>query len=345
MHFSAHLALPHAAQRLAPGLALSILVAAVAWALAVFETASLGQAWIGSLVLALIIGSALHVAVGLPERLRPGVDFSAKKLLELAIVFLGATMDIAAMGELELALLAGVAVFVVAAMAMGYSIGRAMDLSPRMSALIACGNAICGNSAILAAGPVLRAHKDEMASALAFTAALGIGTVLVLPFIRLAFGMDDTGYGILAGLTVYAVPQVLAAAAAGGMTAVQIGALVKLMRVLMLGPVLIVLGLLSGGDTSGAERRRLVPNFIIGFVVFALLRAFGVFPDAWIPVMAAASEWLSLIAMAALGLSVNLRTIGQAGGRVIVAEILSVVALALMAGTLLVGLDLAGVIG
>ncbi|GGE53201.1 UPF0324 membrane protein [Agaricicola taiwanensis] len=331
--------------RLAPGLALAVGVAVAARGLATVEAWLFGQAWVSDLVLALLIGSLIHLAYGLPERLKPGATFGAKTLLEIAIVLLGATMNLAVMGQQEFALAGLVAGFVVAAVAIGYVIGRALGLEPRLAALVACGNAICGNSAILAAAPVIRAKAHEIAAALAFTALIGLGTVLVLPLIRALIGMQDISYGILAGLTVYAVPQVLAAASAGGAVSVQVGAMVKLMRVLMLGPVIIALGLASGRGAPAGDRPRLVPAFIIGFVALAALRAFGLIPEVLITPMGEASEVLSLVAMAALGLVVNLRTVGHAGGRVLAAGVLSLTALALMSGLVLFVLDHLGTIG
>ena len=79
-----------------------------------------------------------------------------------------------------------------------------------MALLVACGNAICGNSAIAAVAPVIGADSKDVVAAIAFTAVLGVLMVLGLPlFIPLA-GLSEHQYGTLAGLTVYAVPQVLA---------------------------------------------------------------------------------------------------------------------------------------
>src|SRR3546814_8154148 len=102
--------------------------------------------------------------------------------------------------------------------------------------LIACGNAICGNSAIAAVAPVIDAESDDVAAAIGFTAVLGVVVVLAMPGLAALAGFEGAKAGALAGLTVYAVPQVLAAAAPMGPAAVQMGTLVKLTRVLTLGP-------------------------------------------------------------------------------------------------------------
>ena len=102
-------------------------------------------------------------------------------------------------------------------------IGRALGLNKKLATLVACGNSICGNSAIAAAAPVIDAEPRDIASAIAFTAVLGVIMVLALPLALVGLGMTGAQYGVLSGLTVYAVPQVLAAAQPGGMIAVQAG--------------------------------------------------------------------------------------------------------------------------
>src|SRR5690606_31975522 len=121
-----------------------------------------------------------------------------------------------------------------------------------LALLIACGNAICGNSAIAAVAPVIRAEREQVASAIAFTAVLGVVAVLGLPLLIAPLALSDTEYGVLAGLTVYAVPQVIAAAFPVSVAAGQMATLVKLARVLLLGPVVLLLALLHRQPSAGA---------------------------------------------------------------------------------------------
>src|SRR6202008_1901383 len=122
---------------------------------------------------------------------------------------------------------------------------RALGLPQRISILIACGNSICGNSAIAAVAPVIGAAADEIAASIAFTAVRGVIVVLLLPLLAPVLLLSLTQYGVLAGLTVYAVPQVLAATLPIGALANQVGTVIKLVRVLMLGPVVLGLSLLA----------------------------------------------------------------------------------------------------
>ena len=133
----------------------------------------------------------------------------------------------------------------------------------------------------------------------------------------------------MAGLTVYAVPQVIAAAAPGGLVAMQAGTLVKLLRVLMLGPVILVLGFLERRRSGTPSRRSavLLPWFIVGFVLLATIRSLGLVPESVQGIPPVLASGLTVVAMAGLGLSVDIRAIAAAGGRVVVAASLSLAVL------------------
>jgi len=312
-----------------PGLVLAALIALLAAGLQVAEVQVFGRAWFEALVLAILLGVAFHTIFGLHDRLRPGVHFSSKLLLEAAIVLLGASVSAAAIGKAGLPLVAAIAGVVFAAIAISYGIGRVIGLPHKLALLVACGNSICGNSAIVAAAPVIEAESEHITASIAFTAALGILVVLFLPLFKLQLDMSERQYGVLAGLTVYAVPQVLAATAPVGLLSTQVGTLVKLIRVLLLGPVILLLGL-AGGKAAGPSRpdlSRLVPWFIIGFLAMMALRSANLIPEAALPPIAVASTLLTLVSMAALGLMVDLRAVLASGGRVLTTGVLSLAVL------------------
>ncbi|HET7708631.1 MAG TPA: putative sulfate exporter family transporter [Sphingomicrobium sp.] len=324
--------------RILPGLLLCAGISAMALALEWAEAALFGRAWIEALVLAILAGTAVRSAWSPPERWRPGVDFSAKFLLEVAVVLLGASLSAQALAAAGPALLAGIAGVVAVSLAATYALGRAAGLPKRMAVLVASGNSICGNSAIAVVAPVIGAKAADVASAIAFTAVLGVAVVLILPLLAAPLALGAEAYGIVAGLTVYAVPQVLAATAPIGAVAMQIGTMVKLVRVLMLGPLVLALSVIAArrGDDSGRPGRlpplhRLVPWFIIGFLLLALLRSLGWIPAALLEPMAASSSMLMVLAMAALGLGVDVRAVAAAGRRLSLVVTLSLLLLGVMA--------------
>ena len=321
----------HAIRTALPGVALCALVTAAACALEGLETAMFGRAWLESLVLAILLGTAIRTLLRLDARFEPGIQVGAKLLLEIAVVLLGVSVSANALLENGVALVGGIAAVVAIAIVLSYTLGRGFGLPHKMALLIACGNSICGNSAIAAVAPVIDADGKDVAAAIAFTAVLGVVVVLALPLTVPLLSFSPIQFGVFAGLTVYAVPQVLAATGSVGLSSVHIGTLVKLVRVLMLGPVVVVLSLM--GRAEGGRRPALshmVPWFIAGFLLMLTLRSFGAIPAAAIAPAHAAANLLTIMSMAALGLGVDDRSVMRAGGRVAAVVILSLLVLATM---------------
>lgn len=324
--------------RILPGLFLCVIVSLVALALQRAEVALFGRAWIETLVLAIVVGAVVRSFWSPSDRWQPGIDFSGKFLLELAVVLLGASLSMRALAAAGPALLAGIAAVVFVSLVATYALGRTAGLPRKMAMLVASGNAICGNSAIAAVAPVIGAKASDVASAIAFTAVLSVAVVLALPFLAMPLGLGAEEFGIVAGLTVYAVPQVLAATAPLGAIAMQVGTLVKLVRVLMLGPLVLALSVMMArrGGTSNRPGglpplHRLLPWFIVGFLLLAVLRSLGMIPELLLQPMAAAASMLMVLAMAALGLGVDVRAVAAAGARVSLVVTLSLLLLGAMA--------------
>jgi uncharacterized integral membrane protein (TIGR00698 family) len=323
-----------------PGILLCIGLTLVAAVLEAIEVRLLREPYLEALVLAIILGVVVRSRWTPGSIWNDGIQFSSKILLEIAVVLLGGSISVATVVALGPILLFGISGIVAVAIATSYAICRGVGLPKKMSVLIACGNSICGNSAIAAVAPIIGADGDDVASSIAFTAVLGVVVVLGLPLLVPVLALSLVQYGILAGLTVYAVPQVLAATLPIGALSNQIGTVVKLVRVLMLGPVVLGLSFIAGqlrSKNAGSPKERrnpglfeLVPWFIIGFLLVAALRSMGMIPAGWLKPIATAATALTTISMAALGLGVDVNVVAGAGLRVVVAVTASLVVLALM---------------
>jgi len=316
-----------------PGIVLCIAVAGVSAALEAAERRLFAHPYVEALVLAILLGMVVRSIWSPSERWLAGIAFSAKQLLEVAVMLLGASISFAAIAASGIALLGAIAATVVVTLALSFGISRMLGLTTRLSILIACGNSICGNSAIAAVAPVIGADSDEIASSISFTAILGVMMVLGLPLLIPLLHLSATQYGILAGLTVYAVPQVLAATVPAGLVSTQIGTLVKLMRVLMLGPVVVGLSLVAPRLRGGVRSKttvgffRLVPWFILGFLALSVLRSFDIVPAMMLGPLTTITTFLTVVSMAALGLGVDVRVLANVGGRVTAAVTLSLMLL------------------
>jgi uncharacterized integral membrane protein (TIGR00698 family) len=326
-----------------PGIALCVGVTAVAKLMERAEVGLWGHPYLEGLVIAILLGVAIRAFWAPGPLWAKGIGFSAKTLLEIAVVLLGASISGALVWALGPFLLVGIAIVVAIAIVSSYALCRGLGLPRKMSVLIACGNSICGNSAIAAVAPVIGAKPDDVASSIAFTAVLGVIVVLGLPLLVPVLGLSLTQYGTLAGLTVYAVPQVLAATLPIGALANQVGTVVKLVRVLMLGPVVLGLSLVASrmrGDAGTNGRRwpplkELVPWFIVGFLLLALARSLGFIPQNVVEPLRTVASILTTIAKAALGLGVDVRKVAKAGLRVTTAVTASLIVLGLISFALI----------
>lgn len=329
-----------------PGLALASAIALVAWGLQKGEEAALGHAVVEAIVLAILVGMIVRTAWKPGPRWEPGIKLAGKGVLETAIVLLGASVDLPVLFRAGPALAVGIVVVVACGLAGGYAVGRLLGLNPKLATLVATGNAICGNSAIAAVAPVIEADREDVASSIAFTAVLGVIVVLTLPLLIPLLGLSHYQYGALAGLTVYAVPQVLAATLPISPLSGDVGTLVKLVRVLLLGPVVVFFSLLHRRRTAaaapsgeaGAKRislRGYVPWFIVGFLLLAALRSLGALPTEVAGPLREVSRAMTIAAMAALGLGVDVRTLRQVGARVVAAVLASLLIL-IAASTILI---------
>jgi uncharacterized integral membrane protein (TIGR00698 family) len=330
------------AKNLFPGVLLCVAITGVAMLLEIVEVHFAGVAYLEALVLAILLGVALRTAWKPGPRFNPGINFSAKLLLEIAIVMLGASVSAATIMALGPALILGIALIVAVAIGASYLICRALGLPQRMSILVACGNSICGNSAIAAVAPVIGADGDDIACSISFTAVLGVIVVLTLPLLVPVLKLSLTQYGVLAGLTVYAVPQVLAATLPIGALSNQVGTVIKLVRVLMLGPVVLGFSLLMGRmrpagsrPNRGLRPHEFVPWFIVGFLILLGARSLGLIPAMVLPAVTRTAALLTTVAMAALGLGVDVCVVARTGIRVTAAVTCSLVVLGAMSYALI----------
>lgn len=309
-----------------PGIVLCCAVALVAH-LAGMAQRAVGHQVIDAYVGAILIGMALRTFAQPGRPFDKGIDFSARTLLEIGVALLGASIGYGLVPGLSLGIVLGAMALVVIGMALSFAIGRALGLSKNLAIMVACGSSICGNSAIAAVAPAIRAEPPEVTAAIAFTAIWGLPLAILYPFFFDTMGLTAAQYGAFAGLSIYSVPQVLAATLPIGAVATQIGTFTKLVRVMMLAPVLLVVSL---ANARSRNVRVTLPWFIYAFLALVALRSLGLIPDeprAW---LLTASNLLTLVAMAALGLSADARVLLRSGSRVSLAALASMILIGVM---------------
>lgn len=304
---------------------------------------------ISAAILAIIVGTLAKNLLALPESIRTGCRHAVKKIIPVAIVCMGAGVNLVSIRAIGLPAFAIVLISVAAALAGGYYIGRAIGLCPRASLLLGAGTGICGNSAIVAVAPLIDARDEDLALSIGTVNLLGLLAMLLWPVLGFQFGLSSDAYGIWTGTTIHAVPQVVAAGFAYGTGAGELATLVKLVRVTMLAPMVFVLALMharthrqaqaSLGEAALKVRYKMVvPWFVWGFVGMAVLSTAGLIPSLWFEptsalggttsvsvtaVLKQAGELLLALAMAAIGLELNLRVLARVGARALLAGVLT----------------------
>lgn len=308
-----------------PGVALSLVVALLASAgepliSRLIETVTGRPITIPAVVLALIIGMALH-GVALRPTFKPGLAFSGKKLLRIAIALLGfrvALGDIVALGWSTVAI---VIVAMVATLASGMVLARLLGLGEPFGALAGGATAVCGASAALATATVLptypRRDADTVFTVVAVN-ALSTLAMVAYPALGPLLGFDDRTTGILLGATIHDVAQVVGAGFSVSETAGDAAVIVKLFRVFLLLPVVLGIGWwFSGRGGSASNAKTPVPVFALAFLAFALLNSAGLVPAQVRTVAVWLSGWGLLVAIAALGLGTSIGALLRVGWRTI----------------------------
>jgi uncharacterized integral membrane protein (TIGR00698 family) len=324
------LALPSSAtiQKLAPGILLSLAVAIASYLAApLLKSMTGGRLALPDMVVALIIGIALHGIASTP-RFEPGLTFCVKKLLRWAIGLLGLRI---ALGDI-LGLGLGTALLVVASMALtivaAIWLAKLLGGDAGFGALAGAANAVCGASATLATASVVPDYKNKSAD-VAFTVVMAnaVSTVVMLayPPLCLWLGYDDRLTGVMLGATIHDMAQVVGAGYAVSEGVGNTAVIVKLFRVFLLLPVVVLIGwwFLRQGSEAGTAKVPL-PVFAFVFLGLCVLNSLMMANPALsagigYPVIKSAlgdvSKWGLLVAIAALGLGTSLRSILTIGWR------------------------------
>lgn len=320
-----------------PGLLLCLVTSSLAVCLSWAVSLSAGTPPIDPFTCAIVLGIAIRTTVNLPEAFAPGIRYGSVRLLEIAVFLLGFSLDFSVVNGGNFLFIGAVLALVCVMLVVSFTICRAVGLPEHLAVLVACGNSICGNAAIAAVAPAVHARNEDVVAAVTFSSVLGVLFVVGLPFIAAPTGLSAFQFGTFAGLTVYAVPQVVAATAPVGLVSTQIGTAVKLVRVLMLVPAVLIAPLLmrnSDDPQKGEGKQRLglvkvLPWFVPGFVAAAFFCNLGLVPAAASELTADVSRGLFVLAMAGLGLSVDLRKLMKVGPRLVISICLCLAALSL----------------
>jgi uncharacterized integral membrane protein (TIGR00698 family) len=309
---------PTAVRSLLPGLALAVVLALAAGWIAVGLGDPLAR---NPVLVAMLFGLVIGNCLVIPDSLRPGLQFTMRYLLRLAVVLVGFRITVRLLAELGWVPLTVAAIeLVVVLVLLRWIAVRVFKLDPELALLVATGSAVCGAAAILAMAATTRARQQNAGIAIALITLVGTVALLLYPIAFMGgwlAGLGDWWYGVFVGSSIYELAQVYGASFAVSEGALYAATLVKLSKVLMLVPLLLFVGLWRRrrgmADPATAADPLPFPWFIVAFVGVMLFNsAFTLHPDIR-NVILNVDQFLFLMVMVALGLSTRLSVMAEGG--------------------------------
>jgi len=343
-----------------PGYAFAAVVAVAAYGLQVLPFAPFTiisgsgvKHTVSAAIIAILLGLLLRNTLSLPAAIKAGCKSVVKRAIPIAIVMLGAELSFSSIAQIGGRAIALTMLCLVLALTAGYYAARMFGLSAKTAMLLGVGTGICGNSAIVAVAPLIDADDDDLVLSIGTVNLFGLLAMLAWPAVGAALEIRDEAFGVWSGVSIHAVPQVVAAGFAYSVAAGKLATLVKLFRVALLAPLVFVLSMVHARRRAAESKpenltvhyTKLVPWFVWGFVLLALMNTMGLIPTLGFelaPFLPGGAEHVSLdvgstltkvgqilltFAMAAIGLEVNLRQLAGVGGKAVLAGLVSTAAL------------------
>jgi uncharacterized integral membrane protein (TIGR00698 family) len=271
------------------------------------------------LVIAIVLGLLFQNLIGTPAAFKPGVVFSMRRVLRLAVVLLGLQLSFSQVAEIGGAGLAIIAATLAGTFLFTLWAGHVVGVDRKLAELIAAGTSICGASAVVATNTVTRASDEDVAYAVACVTVFGSASMLLYPVVQGLLQLTPHAFGLWAGASIHEVAQVVAAAYQNGADAGNFALMAKLSRVMLLAPMMMAVGYVStrkmrarSGQPSAAQSV-LVPWFVLGFVAMMVVSSLDVIPAADKTGIVQATTFLLMVALAAMGLQTDIRKLRAKG--------------------------------
>lgn len=275
---------------------------------------------IGGPVFGILMGIAVRNTIGVGPMFRPGLKFSSKQILQWSIIGLGFGLSIQQVASIGMDSLSVTFTVFAAAFVSAIVLGKLLGIPAKLKTLIGVGTAICGGTAIAATSPIIKPEEHEMAYAISTIFLFNVIGVIAFPLLGHWMNMSDVGFGLWSGTAINDTSSVVAAAYSFSNEAGDYATVVKLVRATFIIPLCLVLAVLvawrekrqGAGDFSLA---RIFPWFILWFVVASIVRSTGILPEAFLTAAAVVSKFMIVVALTAIGLSTDFRSMAVSGIR------------------------------
>jgi len=260
-----------------------------------------------SMILGIVLGNAMDWKKG-----KAAAAFASRKCLRLGVVFLGFQISIEKFIEVGPRGLLAVALIVITVFLSLRYLSKRIGITDSLGTLIAGGFAICGATAIAAISSTRKSEDRDVSYAVAIVTLCGTLSVFVIPALAALIGLSDATAGAWIGAAVHDVGQVIATASLMGSEALDSAVIVKLTRVVLLIPLIL---LLARGQSDSRSLRKATPTFVFAFVACALIVNTLSLPDSFISLGKESSKVLLSIGLFGMGLSVKWTQIRALGAK------------------------------
>ena len=300
------------------GLLLCLAIAVPSW--------FLGQAVpvIGGPVFAILIGMVITLVLTKKEPFTAGINYTSKKVLQVAVVFLGFGMnltEILAKGKQSLPIILST---IAASLIIAFILYKALKLHTNNAILVGVGSSICGGSAIAATAPVINASDEEVAQSISVIFLFNVLAALIFPTLGSMLGLSNEGFGLFAGTAINDTSSVTAAATAWdgihGSNTLESAAIVKMTRTLAIIPITLILAIWRSRkekqtESSSFSLKKSFPFFVLFFVLASVVTTVFQLPSDVTAPLKELSKFLIVMAMAAIGLNTNIVKLIKTGGK------------------------------
>lgn len=258
----------------------------------------------------------------LPETWVPGIQFCSKRVLRFGIILYGFRLtfqDVTAVGIPAVII---DAIIVGGTIGLGMLIGRLMKMDRGITLLTSVGSAICGAAAVLGAESAIRTKPYKTAVAVSTVVIFGTFSMFLYPILYRngIFALSPEQMGIYAGSTIHEVAHVVGAGNAMGDEVASIAIIVKMIRVMMLVPVLLIItwavAKAAAANGSEGEKGKInIPWFAILFLVVIAFNSFDLLPESVVSFINTFDTFLLTMAMTALGAETSIEKFKKAGAK------------------------------
>ncbi len=315
------------------GIGFTFLIAAAGFALALVP----GFNRVGPLACAIILAIIYRQLFGYPEKIRAGIQFSARYFLRFAIILYGLKLNMDVIFSQGLGLVVRDAGVIAFAILVTVWLGKRLKADASLVLLLGIGTGVCGAAAIAAAAPIIKAKEEDTAIGVGIIALVGTIFSITYTIIRPLLPMSAVDYGVWSGSSLHEIAHVALAGAPAGPDGLAMALLAKLGRVLLLVPLCLILMYWMKRKNAGTQETAKIefPWFLAGFIIMSLAGSYVL--GTWIPVSTAFQDGISSgttfilsSAMVGLGLNVSLKELRTKALRPLLAMFITSILLSIL---------------